>query len=78
MYVYAQVLSLLIPADTRFATEIICARSLQKDRLQIRQLFNHEGYDAWHLRQNPTMRQLSRKMKVLAFNDDFWHINEVI
>eukprot|EP00966_Prymnesium_polylepis_P098030 2270453-Prymnesium_polylepis.1 len=32
---YTDVLALLIPADTRFATEIICTRSLQKDKGQV-------------------------------------------
>jgi hypothetical protein len=34
----ADVLALLIPAETRFATEIICARSLQQDRKQVHPL----------------------------------------
>ena len=33
---FSEVSALLIPADTRFATEIICARSLQKDKPQVR------------------------------------------
>ena len=32
---FADVLALLLPAETRFATEIICARSLQKDKEQV-------------------------------------------
>lgn len=50
---------------------------MQTDRLQVRQLFNHEQYEVWHLRQDPKMRQLSRKMKTLVFDDSFWHINKV-
>eukprot|EP00966_Prymnesium_polylepis_P323638 7379798-Prymnesium_polylepis.1 len=74
---YAEVLSLLIPADTRFATEIICARSLQKDKSQVRKLFVSELYEAWHGRQTPAIREESRNMKSLALSDEFWHINEV-
>ena len=41
---YVDVLALLIPADTRFATEIICARSLQKDMSQVKHLFVDPQY----------------------------------
>ena len=71
------VLALLIPAETRFATEIICARSLQKDKVQVRQIFTDERYELWHNKQSPDMRQKSREMKELALSDSFWHVNEV-
>eukprot|EP00966_Prymnesium_polylepis_P268446 6201949-Prymnesium_polylepis.1 len=71
------VLALLIPAETRFATEIICARSLQRDKVPVRKIFTDERYEAWHDRQSPDMRQKSREMKELALSDRFWHVNEV-
>ena len=74
---YDGVLALLIPAETRFATEIICCRSLQRDVWQVKRLFVDEKYEAWHVRQNPKIREESRRMKALALSDDFWHINEV-
>jgi hypothetical protein len=74
---YDEVLALLIPAETRFATEIICARSLHKDKGQVRKLFVDHLYDEWHDRQERKIREVSRDMKQLALSDDFWHINEV-
>ena len=73
----ADVLALLLPAETRFATEIICARSLQKDKVQVRKIFTDQRYDVWHDKQDRTLRQKSREMKELALSDSFWHINEV-
>ena len=72
---YDEVLALLIPAETRFATEIICARSLHKDKGQVRKLFVDPLYDEWHDRQERKIREVSRDMKQLALSDDFWHIN---
>jgi hypothetical protein len=45
---FADVLALLIPAETRFATEIICVRSLLKDKAQVQKLFVDPRYTAWH------------------------------
>lgn len=74
---YADVLALLIPAETRFATEIICARSLQSDKSQVARLFVSPEYEAWHAKQSPSMRSESRLMRTLALSDEFWHVNEV-
>ena len=45
---FADVLALLIPAETRFATEIICLSSLLKDKAQVQKLFVDPRYTAWH------------------------------
>jgi predicted RNA-binding protein len=74
---YAEVLALLIPADTRFATEIICARSLLRDKAQIKRLFVDPKFDEWTAKQDAPTRATTRKMKTLALDDAFWHVTEV-
>ena len=73
---YAEVLALLIPADTRFATEIICARSLLRDKAQIKRLFVDPKFDEWTAKQDAPTRATTRKMKTLALDDAFWHVTD--
>ncbi|KAL1504539.1 hypothetical protein AB1Y20_010941 [Prymnesium parvum] len=60
---YDEVLALLLPADTRFATEIICARSLQQDKNQVRKLFVDAKFDEWQHQQDRKLRTLAREIE---------------
>ena len=53
---YDGVLALCIAAETRFATEVICLRSLQKDKAHVQKLFVDPKYEAWVAKQDPAMR----------------------
>jgi len=44
---YEGVRSLNLPAETRFATEVICLRSLLGDKSQIKQLFVDKQFEDW-------------------------------
>ena len=53
---YEGVRALSIPADTRFATEIICARSLLTDKEQVQKLFVDSQFDVWMGKQDAAAR----------------------
>ena len=53
---YEGVRALSIPADTRFATELICVRSLMADKEQVQKLFIDPAYEAWFAKQSPDAR----------------------
>ena len=49
---YEGVRTLDLPADTRFATEVICVRSLVTDKAQVKQLFVDPAYEQWFSKQD--------------------------
>ena len=65
--------ALCIPAETRFATEVICVRSLLKDKAQVRKLFVDEAFDEWLRRQPAPIKMKARQLKALALDDAWWH-----
>ena len=75
---YTGVRALNIPAETRFATEVICVRSLVEDMMQIKHLFHVDPkFDEWYQGQDTSMRAKARKLKALVVSDEFWHVCSV-
>lgn len=69
--------ALSIPAATRFATEVICVRSLTNDKEQVRRLFGDSQFEAWVATQDVALRAKVRKYRLIVAGDEFWHKNEV-
>ena len=74
---YDGVRALLIPAATRFATEVICVNSTLQDMQQIQRLFIDERVVAWVDKQPADVKNKFRKAKVLVLSDAWWHRSTV-
>ena len=71
---YEGVRALSIPAGTRFATEVICVRSLIRDKAHIIRLFGDPKYEAWYRGQTTAAgKTKARKIKTRVLNDASWH-----
>jgi hypothetical protein len=69
--------ALLIPAATRFLTEVLCVRSVLEDKLQIQQLAIDKAVISWVDKQELKVKQKFREVKALVLSDDWWHKTEV-
>lgn len=65
--------ALLLPAETRFATELICVRSLTRDRQHIESLFTNHHVNEWAATQNAEMKAKFRKHRGNALSLEWWH-----
>ena len=69
--------ALLLPAGTRFATEVICLESLLRDKAEIQKLFVNADVVEWVDKQPTEIKQKFRKHKANALSDEWWHRTEV-
>ena len=69
--------ALLMPAGTRFATEVICLGSLRKDKQDVQKLFVDTEVVEWIDKQPAEVKQKYRRNKANALSDEWWHRTEV-
>lgn len=69
--------ALLLPAETRFATELICVRSLVRDKSQLETLFLSQDLAEWANRQTAELKGKYRKHRSNALSIEWWHKSEV-
>jgi hypothetical protein len=69
--------ALLIPAETRFATELICVRSTLEDKGFIQKLFVEAKVETWADAQPADVKIKYRKHRANALSFDWWHKSEV-
>lgn len=74
---YPGVRALFMAAATRFATEVICVRSVLEDKQQIQMLYIDARVITWVEKQPSEVRAKYRKAKENALSDDWWHRNQV-
>ena len=74
---YDGVRALLIPAETRFATELICVRSTMDDKELLERLFVEKQVVEWADRQPAEIKAKYRKHRANILSIEWWHKSTV-